>query len=78
MANISYETLIKCPFYLKLNETAVMCEGPKSGTCMITKFPDAAAKKRHMKQNCYHENGGRCFLAAALFQKYDAPPPEMK
>ena len=71
MPNLSYEALIKCPFYLKLDETAVMCEGHKTGTCMITKFKSADAKKRHLKQNCYHENGGRCFLAAALFEKYE-------
>ena len=71
MANITYEALIKCPFYQKLGEKTIACEGHAAGTCMVTRFSDVQAKKEHLKQNCYSETGGACFLAAALFRKYE-------
>lgn len=71
MANISYEALIRCPFFLKLDERSVACEGHAPGTCMITRFSNAAAKKSHLRENCYRETGGDCFLAAALYRKYE-------
>lgn len=71
MANISYEALIKCPFYLKLGEKTIACEGHAPGTCMLTRFADVKAKKEHLRRNCYSETGGGCFLAAALFKKYE-------
>lgn len=71
MANLSYEALIKCPFYLKLGEKTIACEGHKTGTCMMTRFSSVQAKKEHLKRNCYSETGGKCFLAAALFKKYN-------
>lgn len=70
MANVAYEALIKCPFFLKLNEKTVTCEGHAPGTCMCTRFSDVEAKKAHLKKFCYKETGGGCFLAAALYRKY--------
>ena len=71
MANIAYEALIKCPFFLRLGEKSVACEGPAAGTCMVTRFSGVQTKKAHLKQNCYSETGGACFLAAALYRKYE-------
>ena len=71
MANISYEALIRCPFFLRLGETTVACEGHAAGTCMVTRFPSVQAKKEHLKRNCYSETGGACFLADALYRKYE-------
>ena len=72
MANKTVEALIKCPFYLQENETRIVCEGYIKDTCMITKFPGAAQKKAHFRACCFHEDGGKCFFAKSLFQKYEA------
>ena len=72
MANKTVEALIKCPFYLQENENRIVCEGYIKDTCMITKFAGAAQKKAHFRACCFHEDGGKCFFAKSLFQKYAA------
>ena len=71
MANKKAEALIKCPFYLRENETTIVCEGVQKGTVMLTKFGCASLKRAHYRQSCFHEDGGVCFLAKSLFQKYE-------
>ena len=70
MANKTVEALIKCPFYVSEKNNIIMCEGYIENTCMITKFPGAQEKKNHLKANCYHHTGGKCFMAASLYEKY--------
>ncbi len=72
MANKPVEALIRCPFYKEEKGTLLACEGYEPSTCMITRFPDAAAKRGHLRRNCFFENGGGCFLARSLFEKYEA------
>ena len=71
MANKPIEALIKCPFYVKLTEDTVTCEGYIQNTCMITRFRNSEQKKAHMQENCFLENGGSCFMAKSLYRKYD-------
>ena len=70
MANKTVEAYIKCPFYLREQGNLITCEGFIKGTCMITKFGSPQEKKAHLKQSCFHETGGSCFMAAGLFRKY--------
>ena len=71
MANKTVEALVKCPFFVKENETRIMCEGYIKNTCMITGFPASAAKRAHLRACCFHEDGGSCFFAQSLFRKYE-------
>ena len=72
MANKTVEALIKCPFYMQEKENLIMCEGYVKNTCMITKFSGAARKRDYLRANCFHEDGGACFMAGCLFRKYGA------
>ena len=72
MANKTVEALVKCPFFVWEKENAIACEGYLKNTCMITKFTGADAKKAHLRQACFHEDGGVCYMAASLFRKYAA------
>ena len=71
MANKPIEALIKCPFYLQIREDGIACEGYIGGTCMITKFRSQEQKKAHLKANCFQPDGGDCFMAKSLFEKYE-------
>ncbi len=64
--------MIRCPFYREEKGMLLACEGYVRSTCMITRFPDPAAKRRYLRQNCFKEDGGGCFLARSLFEKYEA------
>ncbi len=70
MANKPVEALIKCPFYLRQTENTLICEGVLKGTVMLTQFQCASLKRAHYKQSCFHEDGGECFLAKSLYEKY--------
>ncbi len=71
MANKPVEALIRCPFFQQEEKNMISCEGYAPGTCMITKFADAAAKRAHLKRNCYSCTGGACFMARSLLEKYE-------
>ncbi len=71
MANKAVEVLVKCPFYLYERGDMIACEGYAQNTCMATKFPGAAEKKAYLRQNCFREDGGDCFLAGQLYKKYE-------
>ena len=72
MANKTVEALARCPFFEEATKDTVMCEGYCENTCMITRFSSVKAKRAHMKENCYLDDGGACFMARALFEKYEA------
>ena len=71
MANNNTEAMIQCPFFLRIKENTITCEGYASGTCMITKFRDPALRRAHLKANCFQPDGGECFMAKSLFKKYE-------
>lgn len=71
MANKALEVYIRCPFYARETELSVGCEGIAPDTCMFTKFPDEKSKIRHIRVYCSHRDGGDCFLARALYVKYE-------
>lgn len=73
MANKKTEALIKCPFYLGEKNGMLMCEGCIKGTSMTTSFSDAAAKRRHLRENCFKVDGGACNLAKTVYLLYDEP-----
>lgn len=68
--NKTIDCLIKCPFYQSQKENYIACEGFLPNTCMVTRFPDKANKRSHLKNNCYLEDGGSCPMAKSLFEKY--------
>ena len=70
--NIAMHAQIKCPFFMTERNNLLCCEGFVEGTCMTTKFPDVHAKTKHIRENCFLRNGGRCPMAANLFEKYKA------
>ena len=72
MANKPVAALVKCPFFEEENGNTLKCEGYYKNSCMLTRFSNAEAKHAHLKQNCYKETGGSCFMARSLFQKYEA------
>ena len=71
MANKSIEANIKCPFYIYESRTFLSCEGLISGTVINNRFESAKIKKSFIKRYCYHEDGGKCPIAKALYKKYD-------
>ncbi|MBR3767356.1 MAG: hypothetical protein IKL10_03840 [Clostridia bacterium] len=66
----SIEEFIKCPFFLKEGRATLQCEGYIKGTCMTTQFPERSELIKYVLKNCAEINGGKCFMATNLFEKY--------
>lgn len=63
---------VKCPFYLKQNQTSIMCEGSLSDVTNhnLNIFRDQAKKKTYM--NCYCKNKYKeCEVYKSIYKKYD-------
>ncbi len=68
--NISLQANIKCPFFMSETKNLLCCEGFIDGTCMTTKFQSTAAKVEHVNQFCINMDGGECYMAKKLYEKY--------
>ena len=71
MSRTARETRVKCPYFVKNLRELLVCEGCLPNTRMTTRFPDSAAKARHMETNCYLPDGGDCPLAKAVRGRYE-------
>ena len=64
------ETAVKCPFFVGSWKNTIQCESMIGSAAMLTRFPDGAALKNHVKRFCSKEDGGTCPLAMNLYDKY--------
>ncbi len=68
--NNSIQCFIQCPFFLSEKNNLLCCEGYIDSTCMTTRFPSRDAKTAYIKENCFKMDGGGCYMAKELFDKY--------
>ncbi len=68
--NISLQANIKCPFFMNESKNLLCCEGFIDGTCMTTKFRTTDDKNEHIHQFCSFIDGGGCYMASKLYEKY--------
>lgn len=68
--NYSLDVLIQCPFFVKESKDMLCCEGYVTGTCMTTSFSTKEQKLRYIYSHCIKVDGGSCYLARSLFEKY--------
>ena len=65
------EAAVKCPFFVGSWKNTIQCESMIGSAAMLTRFPDGAALKCHVKKYCAKEDGGTCPLAMNLYDKYE-------
>lgn len=68
--NYSLDVIIQCPFFVRESKDMLCCEGYISETCMTTSFSTRAQKLRYIYSHCVKVDGGSCYLARSLFEKY--------
>lgn len=68
--NYSLDVIIQCPFFVKESKDTLCCEGYVTGTCMTTSFSTKNHKLRYIYSHCIKVDGGSCYLARSLFEKY--------
>lgn len=72
--NYSLSVIIECPFFVGERKNLICCEGVATRTCLTTAFHSREEKLDYVNSFCRKKDGGNCYLAKALYKKYDETP----
>lgn len=63
--------MVKCPFYLKHDESRIVCEGVSKSNTLHLAFKDKYERKRYMKEQCYSiQSCQKCLIHKILYEKW--------
>ena len=72
VSDVSWEDKdVRCPYWHKLSNNYIVCEGLIDGTSMSSYFQERGARRAYVRRYCTKDRWRECEAARALDRKYE-------